>query len=434
MKLALFLSQILMFLMINLSYSQATERCKVIIQKETPPVANNLEQHFMRIQDRTVIEQEFDKMSADIPSILTELFHKKSIQTNPIPEDVLEQALHLIVGNVYLEYTVPYFIWNNFLNDLNPSSLSSSDLRTKMIDLILSRRALYVEKNKLNPDYMSAEPMKFDLRSFTTWNNAFVSSPVKTTTQKLISEMPRIDRAWPRQFDRTKLKKPKVLLFDLTDIPGTRVVIFDDILFMNDVFYRASHYTEMEKKVLSGLDLFGLRAGGHDLKGTDLLIYYEIMKAHYYDNRKALSDPEYQRRLSFEKEFFEREIIPFIKERGAENVVYIAAPSDTASDRVVSHEVLHARYFLDPSYQKIVYHFYHEVLTPSDRAMFENSVEWVGYNLKDPDLMANEFQAHMYEKSLVVANDTKESHEIARVRGLLETKLTQYLKSKNFSF
>ena len=141
---------------------------------------------------------------------------------------------------------------------------------------------------------------------------------------------------------------------------------------------------------------------------------------------------ESQKRLLQENEFFRREILPRIEKDSPENVVYISSSSDTLSDNVVSHEIYHARFFLNTAYKNAVIDYYNNHLSKDQQKMFEKSVESVGYNPEDRVLMANEFQAYMLDAFLVLPNDIPQIHERENVKKILRPSFVQFLKEHGF--
>lgn len=449
---------------------------------------HELSERLKRVANEELIKAELkDRALVTLKRVAQVFRERRGSESEAKTNAYNQEALQLILQNPYLEYQLPARLWKELV-EKELSSTNTQVLMYQVLQKIKERRKLYVERNKLNPEYMNSEPFNwqehFTLHEMNQFN---IARPKESLSFADITKLlPRLDHSFPRDFSRNLVfnnissvkaslpegrRQPLVFVLEPSDVPGVRVVIFDDIINMNSVFYRASFFTEVEKRLISGHELFGIKSGGHDLTGTDLLTYamemeqnfsrhfhdhhglilpeksgsarlgthnqrrmelrgsaHEVMDFHHY---RPLSEREYEKRLTLEREFFQAEILPFIRERGADQVVYLALATDTLSKKTLTHEMAHARFFTNAEYQADILNYYHKVLTEAERLEFYQSVAWVGYNPNDGLLMANEFSAHMLQISdPLLASDSPQTKEIHRVIEKLKPDFLQYLKEK----
>jgi hypothetical protein len=126
---------------------------------------------------------------------------------------------------------------------------------------------------------------------------------------------------------------------------------------------------------------------GHDLRGQDLKKFYDMaVKACETDKDKCLNESE--------KQFFDK-IMPQIKRtEGKIVVITYAADGPMHPREVVSHEIMHAQYFLQPRYQQVADKLWKEVVTETDKTLAKQYLA-DAYDVTDDFLVRNEFQAYM---------------------------------------
>lgn len=130
---------------------------------------------------------------------------------------------------------------------------------------------------------------------------------------------------------------------------------------------------------------------GHDLRGTALLEFYESLKRNCRQNPQEGFCPTPQ-----EAELFEQIIVPGMQK--SRDFIIVAAAHLGRGNFIgtFSHEVLHAQYFNDISYRKVIDSFWETGLTEKEKAVIRDALS-VAYDKSDEFLMKNEFQAYILE-------------------------------------
>lgn len=423
------------FSQLQLSFA-STNRCDEVFQSE-------LEVRFKKLTNPEVIHQEIIQnawstilqISNNLTDVQTHKLNLSKEDQDKSSKQIQQSLVHLMVQNEYLEQNLPLTILQKLATQLMDGQSSTDRIISSVQDVILQRRQLYVDRNQLSSSYLLAKPLNIhETTQFKEWRHFDVYSFEKPkTTQELMDLLPQVDRLWPRPLSKGfHVHKPRVLIISLSDIPGAHIAIFDDITTMNNVFYRASYYTEIAPELTHGIEMYGNKAGGHDLTGFALATFDKERSKNFLQDAREMGSTGYRKRFLQEDEFFRREILPRIQKDSAENVVYISSPSDASSERVVSHEVHHARFFLNKSYKNAVIDYYNLHLSKEQQELFENAIAWVGYNAQDRELMANEFQAYMLESFLVLPNDIPEIHQLDNVKKILRPHFLRFLKESGF--
>lgn len=130
--------------------------------------------------------------------------------------------------------------------------------------------------------------------------------------------------------------------------------------------------------------------GGHDLKGPDLLRFHkQVLKDCAASNNDA--NICYN---SYEKDMIENFVIPYSQKMPGFVVISFASQSSMDWRDVVTHEVMHAQYFNQPMFQKIVDEFWTKDVTEMDREAIRFRLSQ-NYDSSDEFLMKNEFQAYI---------------------------------------
>jgi hypothetical protein len=126
---------------------------------------------------------------------------------------------------------------------------------------------------------------------------------------------------------------------------------------------------------------------GHDLRGDALKRFYDKASA------ECLSQPD--KCLSQEEKLFYAKMLPeIVRTRESLVVIAFAAQSPVAPEVVVSHEIMHAQYFLQPRYRQIADEFWQNEVSEEDKRLVKLLLA-DEYNTSDEILVKNEFQAYL---------------------------------------
>jgi len=187
---------------------------------------------------------------------------------------------------------------------------------------------------------------------------------------------------------------------ELSTLAGAQVCYFGDRDQMNGALLRASIFTEGLGTYAKGsipklnepeLARVSGAAAGHDLQGSDLAEFYAKAEAECASsNQDANVCPN-----AAEKEFFAKIVLPRLERK--EPLVVIGFETLTTGipyQQSVSHEVLHAQYFLDPEFRETTDAFWNERVTERDKAEIRHTLSPI-YDEKNEFLMRNEFQAYI---------------------------------------
>ena len=125
---------------------------------------------------------------------------------------------------------------------------------------------------------------------------------------------------------------------------------------------------------------------GHDIPSDELLKFWsELEKSCSSGGACPLSE---------EEELFKDVILPFAESQKPFVVISFSIDNDWYI--ALSHEVLHAQYFLDSKYQEVVDGFWRDVVREEDKIKIK-SILGRFYNQNDEFLMRNEFQAYVLQ-------------------------------------
>ncbi len=188
---------------------------------------------------------------------------------------------------------------------------------------------------------------------------------------------------------------------ELQELKNAFFCIGDEKVHVNAAFARTSIYADgfgANGKVKQWVSLNEpvvekgkTQVSGHDIFGEDLRKMYESQKELCKKDKSfCLTVPE--------KELFEDFLPPLFKSK--EPFVIIAfgiGGQRMKSSDIAAHEVLHAQYYLQDEFKKAVIEFYsEEVIDSKEETQMKKAFEGT-YNLNNPDLMVNEFQAHVLQ-------------------------------------
>jgi hypothetical protein len=181
---------------------------------------------------------------------------------------------------------------------------------------------------------------------------------------------------------------------EVAEINSTFLCFNESMFVMNRALARASMFVEGLENVEKGTvvehsdDRLGrvMRyAGGHDLRSDDLMEFYKAAHTQCALHAELCLN-------QYEEEIFNKLIVPKA-ERGDFVLITFAYKSLMSISDVVTHEIMHAQYFMQPKYAEVV-DLYWASMSDSDRS---NIKSYLGrhYDQSNDLLMRNEFQAYM---------------------------------------
>lgn len=129
---------------------------------------------------------------------------------------------------------------------------------------------------------------------------------------------------------------------------------------------------------------------GHDLRSQDLLNFWAAATKLCSDHQdEANFCPNAQ-----EQDFFANFVLPLSTKSKEFVVITYALAGEATYQEVVSHEIMHAQYFLQSDFMKIVDEFWEKDVTASDKEITQSLLAPY-YDTKDSLLVRNEFQAYI---------------------------------------
>lgn len=188
---------------------------------------------------------------------------------------------------------------------------------------------------------------------------------------------------------------------EVKEVPGAYLAVSMERLHMNRVFTRPTIISEgcdvfetgtLVAKNDPNLKKCELMPAGHDFTGESLVQFYKLVK------EKSAKNPEYSLSKD-EQEFYDQVIKPLLAKNVDLNKTVFVTSSVSNSRRpveVVSHELLHAQYFLQERYRKIVDDFWNEKLDEQTRQTIRDRLK-IAYDTKNEFVMRNEFQAYFLQ-------------------------------------
>jgi hypothetical protein len=188
---------------------------------------------------------------------------------------------------------------------------------------------------------------------------------------------------------------------ETVEVQDTFLCHFNNKEDMGYALARASCYIEgsfcgHERGTIIGFNDPGFRSAllqinGFDLKGTDLLRFYEATQKKCDESKSEEFCFNH-----FEKSFFEKTIIPWSKSTPKFVLITFARFSGEPWHVSLVHEIMHAQYFQDEKYRQVVESFWKNHLSEKDRSEIRKTLS-VAYDPKDEFLMMNEFQAYILQ-------------------------------------
>ncbi len=141
--------------------------------------------------------------------------------------------------------------------------------------------------------------------------------------------------------------------------------------------------------------------GGHDIRSKELFAFYHAAESACRRGQKAVCLTKTEQR------FYDTIIAP-LQKRQFVLIAFSVQSAQASAKALVSHEYLHAKYFLNARYRQQVKTAW-QALSQQEQRSIRNALGKIGYNATDEQLMQNEFQAYL----LMV--DAKESQLAAWV-------------------
>lgn len=182
---------------------------------------------------------------------------------------------------------------------------------------------------------------------------------------------------------------------ELTELVGAYFCASTKKSYMNKALVRASMFSEgtqgLEKGTVIGTNSSTYTEMvplvlGHDIPSEALLGFWTAL-TQACERGETCATPE-------EKEFFEGVVLP-ISQKSSRFVV-ITYSLEGEWYQTVTHELMHAQYFLDSKFREITDKFWDENVSSADREKIKQ-VLGQGYNQNDEFLMRNEFQAYLLD-------------------------------------
>jgi hypothetical protein len=133
---------------------------------------------------------------------------------------------------------------------------------------------------------------------------------------------------------------------------------------------------------------------GHDIMAEDFLKFFSVMD-------KQCPEVNYMCPNTLESDLREHVIGDALRNQYQNYVVIAVVAKTSFFSGIVSHELLHARFFLSDKYQSVVDKFWRDEVSAEDRLEITRILGEV-YNLKNNNgyfLLLNEFQAYLLEDS-----------------------------------
>ena len=136
---------------------------------------------------------------------------------------------------------------------------------------------------------------------------------------------------------------------------------------------------------------------GYDLKSHDLLAYWDAVQKACKSDATLCVD-------SYETEFFQGFVLKAAESGKDFILITYAIEGIMPWSDVVPHEILHAQYFMQPEFQKIVDEFWAHDVSGEDRETIKLILS-NSYDSSNDLLMRNEFQAYLlapgYEQTTI---------------------------------
>ncbi|MCB0326028.1 MAG: hypothetical protein KDD52_00265 [Bdellovibrionales bacterium] len=179
----------------------------------------------------------------------------------------------------------------------------------------------------------------------------------------------------------------------------------------NRLFSRMSIFSEGTKALAPGTwvelsnpwyQYYSYMVGGHDLRQSVLQDFF----SHSQASKRPLSPREdaFYREvfLPLEKKYFDpspqAENIKDFGSMQAYSIITASVQSHLDFEVVVTHEFLHAQFYLDSQLQKLLLEYWKRKLTEKERADITLALSKAGYHKEDLYVVIKEFYAYLFQK------------------------------------
>jgi hypothetical protein len=129
--------------------------------------------------------------------------------------------------------------------------------------------------------------------------------------------------------------------------------------------------------------------GGNDLKSTDLIDFYRNAQMACKQSPDTCLNNQ-------ESEIFSNLILPQARKTSDFVVITYALLSEMPYQDVVTHEIMHAQYFVQPKFRETVDNFWANSMSEDERSQVRQILGQY-YDASNDYLMRNEFQAYMLQ-------------------------------------
>jgi|CXWL01.1.fsa_nt_gi hypothetical protein len=189
--------------------------------------------------------------------------------------------------------------------------------------------------------------------------------------------------------------KPRVEVAQVAGMPGAFLAMFPNIPMMNMALDRASLFIETgvmyaHDKLTSARG--GQYAAGHDLRGRDLLRFWDAFQKA---KPSMTTTPRDRAQIAVEEGWW-KWLLPTL--RKLPDMVLLGVSVGREMQGVIAHEILHLQFFTDPRIRPVVERFWDEKVSAADKAAIKQQLA-PNYNVEDRELLVNEFQAYMLQDS-----------------------------------
>jgi len=196
--------------------------------------------------------------------------------------------------------------------------------------------------------------------------------------------------------ENAQLKKTGLMeCGELKELKGVVLCAATKKAYMNRALSRASIFSEGSTGIQKGTvtstgsavySNIVANALGHDIPSSELLKFWNQLNLDC-QQKQLCPTPE-------EEEFFNAIVLPISQKESPFAVISYSI--DTEWYVTLSHEMMHAQYFLNKSYQETVDKFWNEKVTEEDRKSIRQ-VLGSQYNQNDEFVIRNEFQAYLLQ-------------------------------------
>lgn len=188
---------------------------------------------------------------------------------------------------------------------------------------------------------------------------------------------------------------------EVVDVPGTYLCLTANQEMLSSLMGRVSFYVEGSpaRSLVAESDPLYQKSpqkhyGGHDIMASDMEEFYSRLEETCRSPEKICANDL--------ETSLQNIVIKDAQAQGYKNYAIIASSVKTKDlAHVISHEMYHARFFLNSHYQALVRQFWNNKVSFEDRKAIANIIGQI-YNIKTPQgetLLLNEFQAFMLEES-----------------------------------